>query len=123
MPSNAAAAAAAAAAAVPSCAPPLPCVSRVAPDRARRMGLAVGRMVFELFASVAPRTAENFRALCTGERGLSKKTNVRLHFKVSLQQCVGLWGLSFTAVQAVRGVFVLRGWRGMGFGGRTPFYS
>ncbi|CAM9901055.1 unnamed protein product [Laminaria digitata] len=39
-------------------------------------------MVFELFASVAPRTAENFRALCTGERGLSKKTNVRLHLKV-----------------------------------------
>eukprot|EP00904_Undaria_pinnatifida_P005712 jgi/Undpi1/2270/HiC_scaffold_13.g05656.m1 len=44
----------------------------------------VGRMVFELFASVAPRTAENFRALCTGERGLSKKTNLRLHFKDSV---------------------------------------
>lgn len=39
-------------------------------------------MVFELFASVVPRTSENFRALCTGERGISKKTNQRLHFKV-----------------------------------------
>lgn len=39
-------------------------------------------MVFELFASVVPRTSENFRALCTGERGVSKKSNQRLHFKV-----------------------------------------
>eukprot|EP00903_Cladosiphon_okamuranus_P010253 g9708.t1 len=43
-----------------------------------------GRMVFELFASVVPRTSENFRALCTGERGISKKTNQRLHFKDSI---------------------------------------
>jgi cyclophilin family peptidyl-prolyl cis-trans isomerase len=26
----------------------------------------VGRMIFELFADVNPKTAENFRCLCTG---------------------------------------------------------
>ncbi|MEB3303647.1 MAG: peptidylprolyl isomerase [Cyanobacteriota bacterium] len=35
-------------------------------------GKPAGRLSFELFADVVPKTAENFRALCTGEQGMGK---------------------------------------------------
>ncbi|XP_068730674.1 peptidyl-prolyl cis-trans isomerase G-like isoform X2 [Montipora capricornis] len=44
-------------------------------------GSLAGRIIFELFADVCPRTCENFRALCTGEKGLSKVSGKALHYK------------------------------------------
>jgi len=42
-----------------------------------------GRIVFELFNDVVPKTAENFRCLCTGEKGVGK-SGKNLHFKGSI---------------------------------------
>nr|KJB80891.1 hypothetical protein B456_013G120200 [Gossypium raimondii] len=41
-----------------------------------------GRVVMELFADVVPKTAENFRALCTGEKGVGQ-CGKPLHYKGS----------------------------------------
>uniref|UniRef100_A0A1B6MAJ6 peptidylprolyl isomerase n=1 Tax=Graphocephala atropunctata TaxID=36148 RepID=A0A1B6MAJ6_9HEMI len=42
-----------------------------------------GRVVVELFKNLVPRTAENFRALCTGEKGLGDR-QLPLHYKDSI---------------------------------------
>lgn len=45
-------------------------------------GRPLGRMSFELYADACPRTAENFRALCTGEKGVGR-SGVPLSYKGS----------------------------------------
>lgn len=40
-----------------------------------------GRLVFELKWDAAPRACANFAALCTGERGYSTTSRLRLHYK------------------------------------------
>ncbi|RWR79220.1 peptidyl-prolyl cis-trans isomerase-like protein [Cinnamomum micranthum f. kanehirae] len=45
-------------------------------------GAQAGRIVMELYADTTPRTAENFRALCTGEKGKGRRGKP-LHYKGS----------------------------------------
>jgi peptidyl-prolyl isomerase D len=42
-----------------------------------------GRVVFELYDEVVPKTADNFRCLCTGEKGTGK-SGKPLHYKGSV---------------------------------------
>ncbi|KIH58578.1 peptidyl-prolyl cis-trans isomerase, cyclophilin-type [Ancylostoma duodenale] len=46
-------------------------------------GREAGRIVFELFDDVAPKTTENFVKLCTGAAGLGKQSGMPLHYKGS----------------------------------------
>lgn len=39
------------------------------------------KLVIELFADTVPRTAKNFRSLCTGEKGVGESTGKPLHYK------------------------------------------
>lgn len=50
----------------------------------REDGTELGRIVLELFQKECPKTVENFRALCTGEKGIGPNTGKRLWYQKSV---------------------------------------
>lgn len=46
-------------------------------------GAPAGRLIVELYNDIVPKTAENFRALCTGEKGMGHEGKP-LHYKGSI---------------------------------------
>lgn len=47
-------------------------------------GSPAGEIVFKLYDEIVPRTALNFKCLCTGERGLGKTTGKPMTFARSI---------------------------------------
>uniref|UniRef100_A0A8P0TB93 Peptidyl-prolyl cis-trans isomerase n=2 Tax=Canis lupus familiaris TaxID=9615 RepID=A0A8P0TB93_CANLF len=46
-------------------------------------GQPVGRIMFQLFSDICPKTCKNFLCLCSGEKGLGKTTGKKLCYKGS----------------------------------------
>ncbi|NWI13884.1 NKTR protein, partial [Crypturellus soui] len=41
----------------------------------------VGRIIFQLFSDICPKTCKNFLCLCSGEKGIGKTTGKKLYYK------------------------------------------
>ncbi|KAF5835057.1 cyclophilin-type peptidyl-prolyl cis-trans isomerase [Dunaliella salina] len=55
--------------------------SRGQPSCQKPFQLRAGRLVLDLFDAEVPKTTANFKALCTGEKGLGKASKKPLHFR------------------------------------------
>eukprot|EP00913_Durusdinium_trenchii_P013169 g12361.t1 len=57
--------------------------SQVYPEYVEISGVNIGRMIFKLYDNICPKTAENFRCLCNGERGTGLITKMPLNIQGS----------------------------------------
>eukprot|EP00435_Cladocopium_sp_Y103_P070202 s436_g34.t1 len=57
--------------------------SQIYPEYVEISGVNIGRMIFKLYDNICPKTAENFRCLCNGERGTGLITKMPLNFQGS----------------------------------------
>ncbi|CAM8897510.1 unnamed protein product [Rhodiola kirilowii] len=62
-------------------------------------GKLAGRVVIELYFDKAPRTAEYFRTLCTGEKGVNQSNGTPLHYKGSKLTHQGFHSVEWYHVQ------------------------
>jgi peptidyl-prolyl isomerase D len=44
-------------------------------------GKSQGKVLFRLYDDITPKTANNFRCLCTGEKGIGRVSGKPLHYK------------------------------------------
>lgn len=83
-------------------------------------GRSAGRIEIVLHSDVVPKTAENFRALCTGERGVGRSGR-RLHFKGSTFHRVIPYEPSQCARRLVPWWHAVSGWFGLACGAEFSY--